>query len=114
MVPSSGFKAMADVGATPILVDTGPLHVTAVRAWQTGLAANAFVQLFDAASISDVTLGTTAPTWVVMTIFEAGPVSSGDGLPSDGILFRLGCVIASTTTPTGNTGNTQQVRIAYL
>ena len=114
MIPSSGFKALTNVGATAVLVETGPLHVTAVRAWQTGLAADAFVQLFDAASADDVTVGTTAPSWVVMTIFGAGPVSSGDGLPTHGLLFQRGLVIASTTTPTGSVANTQQVRITYV
>ena len=114
MVPSSGFIELLDVAGTAVLAKTGPLHVTAVRAFQTGLAADAFVQLFDAASASDVTVGTTKPAWVVMTIFAAGPVSGGDGLPTHGLLFRAGLVVASTTTPTGNTAATQQVRITYL
>lgn len=114
MIPSSGFIQLLNVGGTAVLARTGVLHVTAVRAFQTGLAADAFVQLFDAAAAADVTLGTTTPTWVVMTIFGAGPVSSGDGLPTHGLVFRLGLVVASTTTPTGLTGNTQQVRITYI
>jgi len=114
MIPSSGFISLFDVGGTAVLAKSGTLHVTAVRAFQTGLAADAFVQLFDAAAVSDVTLGTTKPTWVVMTIFGAGPVSSGDGLPTHGLLFKNGLVVASTTTPTGLTAATQQVRITYI
>jgi hypothetical protein len=114
MVPGASVISTLDVGGTVILVKTGPIQVVAIRAFQTALAADAYLQLFDAATAGAVTLGTTKPTWVVMTDFGAGEVSGGDGLPTHGLIFRLGLVIASTTTATGLTANIQQVRIAYL
>lgn len=105
---------LLDVGATAVLAYKGRCQVTAVRAFQGGLAADAYVQLFDAAAISEVNVGTTKPKWVVMTDFGAGEVSAGDGLPTHGVVFERGVVVASTTTSTGNTGATQQVRVAYI
>lgn len=114
MQPGSGVIELLDVGATAVLAYKGRCQVTAVRAFQAGLDADAYVQLFDAASASDVTVGTTKPKWVVMTDFGAGECSSGDGLPTHGLIFELGVVVASTTTSTGSTVKTQQVRIAYI
>jgi hypothetical protein len=81
----------------------------ACRAINTTGAA-AYIQLFNAAAASDVTLGTTVPTWVVKS--QASDVSDGDGLPTDGLLFPLGLFAASTTTPTGLTAAAQHVKIA--
>ena len=114
MVPGAGVISLLDVGATAVLAKTGATQVVSVRAFQVGLAADAYVQLFDAAAISEVTVGTTKPTWVVLTDFGSGEVSGGDGLPTHGLIFKLGVVVASTTTSAGNTGSTQQVRIAIL
>lgn len=114
MVPGAGLIKLLDVGATAQLAYKGRCQVVAVRAFQGGLAADAYVQLFDAAAISAVTVGTTKPDWVVMTDFGAGEVSAGDGLPTHGLIFENGVVVASTTTSTGSSGNTQQVRIAYI
>ena len=114
MVPGATVISLASVGATAVLARTGPVQVVAVRAFQGGLAADAYVQLFDAAAAADVTVGTTVPTWVVLTDFGAGEVSGGDGLPTHGLVFRNGVVVASTTTSTGSTGATQQVRIAVI
>jgi hypothetical protein len=86
----------------------------AIRAFQGGLAADAYIQLFDASSTASVTLGTTKPRWVVMLDFGAGEVSVGDGLPNEGLVFQNGIVVASTTTSTGNTGSTSQVRLAVI
>ena len=113
-VPGAGVISLADVGATAVLAQAGACQVVAVRAFQGGLAADAYVQLFDAATAGAVTVGTTKPTWVVMTDFGAGEVSAGDGLPTHGLIFKNGVVVASTTTSTGNSAATQQVRIAIL
>lgn len=88
--------------------------VKAIRAYQTGLAADAYIQLFDASSTSGITLGTTQPDWVVMLDFGAGEVSVGDGLPNEGLVFKNGVVVASTTTASGSTGATSQVRLAII
>lgn len=81
----------------------------ACRAFNT-TGASAYVQIFDVAAASDVTLGTTVPRWVVKS--QASDVSDGDGLPTDGLKFELGIFAASTTTPTGLTGATQHARFA--
>lgn len=114
MMPGAGVISLTDVGGTAVLAQKGRVQLVAVRAFQAGLAADAYVQLFDAAAISDVTVGTTKPTWVVMTDFGAGEVSGGDGLPTHGLIFERGIVVASTTTATGLTGSTQQVRLGFL
>jgi len=114
MVPGATLIKLADVAGTAVLAQKGPIQIVAVRAFQAGLAADAYVQMFDAAAVTDVTLGTTKADWVVMTDFGAGEVSTGDGLPTHGLVFHLGLVVASTTTAAGLTGNTQQVRICVL
>jgi hypothetical protein len=86
----------------------------AIRGFQDGLAADAYIQLFDAFSTSGITLGTTKPRWVVMLDFGAGEVSVGDGLPNEGLVFQNGIVIASTTSASGSTGATCQVRLAVI
>lgn len=113
-MPGAGLIKLTDVNATPQLAQAGPIQIVAVKAFQAGLGADAYVQLFDAASTSAVTVGTTKPDWVVLTDFGAGETSGGDGLPTHGLIFRNGCVVASTTTSAGNTNATQQVRIAFL
>lgn len=113
-MPGAGVIKLTDVGATAVLAQKGRVQLMAVRAFQAGLAADAYVQLFDAAAAGDVTIGTTKPTWVVLTDFGAGEVSTGDGLPTHGLIFELGIVVASTTTSSGNTGSTQQVRLAFI
>ena|SRR3990172_28711 len=114
MIPGATVIKVADVAGTAILAQKGPIQIVAVRAFQATLAADAYVQLFDAAVITDVTLGTTKPDWVVMTDFGAGEVSTGDGLPTNGLVFHAGLVVASTTTASGSTGITQQVRICVI
>jgi len=65
-------------------------------------AALSFVQLFDAAATSAVTLGTTTPTAVIPCASNAiTPVTNLTGM---GLRFRKGIVAAATTTATGNTG----------
>lgn len=62
-------------------------------------AAVAFVQMFNAASVGAVTLGTTPPTdWIAI---PAGGVI--DGFWPISPAFNAGLVVAATTTPTGNT-----------
>lgn len=114
MVPGAGVIEITDANGTAQLAYKGKCQVVAVRAFQGGLAADAYTQLFDAAAISEVTVGTTKPKWVVLTDFAAGEVSSGDGLPTHGLIFDRGVVVASTTTSTGASGATQQVRIAII
>lgn len=70
-----------------------------------------YLQLFDAAAVSDVTLGVTTPTAVI-------PIPAGDGT-ENGIRaigyesapprFYKGLVYAVTTTATGSTGPTTEL-----
>lgn len=109
--PASVVLSNNSVGATAVLVQKGVVQVTAMHALNTTAAA-AFVQYFDAAAITDVTVGTTVPLWVLRS--PASSISDGDGLPTHGLVFRLGVVVASTTTPTGSTGATQHVRTGIM
>lgn len=97
---------------TLVLAQKGRLAITAVRLFTDSAAADIFLQMFDAAQESDVTLGTTIPDWVVTIDSAASPVSSGDGLPTHGLVFSKGLVIASTTTPAGATTSASHARIA--
>ena len=68
-------------------------------------AAVGYVQVFDAAAIADVTLGTTVPDLVITT--ESNAIGAGSALSLyKPIKFAKGIVIASTTTATGSTGVT--------
>jgi hypothetical protein len=60
-------------------------------------AAEAFIQVFDKAA-GDVTVGTTAPDYVIPL-----PASGGAVLPLNKVGFRhdVGLVVACTTTATG-------------
>ena len=61
-----------------------------------------YIQVFDADDIADVTLGTTAPYYVVpMGSSATGTIAFWGGLP-----LSTGCVVAATTTATGSTGVT--------
>lgn len=112
--PSGGSLVKANsLAATATLVQGGPVTLTAIHAINT-TAADAYIQIFDAAAIANVTVGTTVPDWVVMSDFGVGLVSVSDGLPTHGLSFRNGLVAVSTTTPTGNTGATQHARFVIF
>ena len=65
--------------------------------------SDAFLQLFDAASASDVTLGTTVPNQSYFIPGPAGATGGADRIYTRPILFEAGLAYAVTTTPTGNT-----------
>lgn len=109
-----GFSALVtanSLGGTVTQVATGAKTLTAIRAINT-TAADAYVQLFDVAAITDVTLGTTLPAWVVLS--DPNDLSLGDGLPNGGLMFQNGIAAASTTTATGLTAAVQHVRLAVM
>ena len=87
---------------------TGQVWVKGIHDINT-TASTAFVQLFDAAAAADITLGTTVPTYVVRS--AATSCSDPHNIPSHGLLFRLGVVVACTTTPLGSTTAEQHVRV---
>jgi hypothetical protein len=70
----------------------------------------AFIQFFDAAATSAVTLGTTAPTFTLAVPAFAGAI---DTSPVIDYTFKNGIVVAATTTQTGNTAlsSTCQIQI---
>jgi len=110
MLGSDLLKANA-VDGTATLLQKGHLTVTAARIFADSAAADIILQMFDAASAADVTVGTTIPDWVVVLDSAAAPVSGGDGLPTHGAEFKLGLVVACTTTPVGSTGSAANVRV---
>lgn len=114
MMPGSRLIKNDSVGATAVLVQKGAVQVTAMYSINTTALA-AFVQYFDAAATTDVTVGTTLADWVIRSpALTGGNVSDGDGLPTHGLVFTRGVVIASTTTPFGSTGATQHVRTGLV
>jgi hypothetical protein len=68
-----------------------------------------FIQLFDAATTSGITLGVTAPKFIISV-----PSGNGvtDGLFLPGLAFQNGVVMAVTTTPTGSTAPSSAVSIS--
>ena len=61
-----------------------------------------YLQVFDAGDVDDVTLGTTAPYYVVpMGSSATSTIPFAGGLP-----LTHGCVVCATTTPTGSTAVT--------
>ena len=62
-------------------------------------SAAAYLQIFDAADVSDVTLGTTPPTMVLGCGIGAPNTQVPANLSWD---FDNGIVIAATATPTGD------------
>ena len=82
---------------TKVLLAAGPRLLHAVDAYNGAGAADAFVQLFDAASTAEVNLGTTVPRWVL-------PVPKGGGnapVYTAPVPFEAGLVVAVTSTASG-------------
>ncbi len=93
---------------TPLLVQAGE---TLLYGWEmvNNEAAASYLRLFNAAAAADVTLGTTAPDYVITT---AASVSTARTLNKP-LRFSLGLVIGSCTTATGSghTGASQDVSL---
>ena len=95
----------------PVLAYPGRCGISSIR-YVNGDVGTRFCQVFDAASVSDVTIGTTEPTWVLV----AGANGQDDNLKAPAV-FEKGVVVAGTTTATGNTGagaGTQFLRMALV
>jgi hypothetical protein len=93
----------AAITNTPVLVTGKLAHLVMMDAYHEN-AVTGYIQMFDAASDSDVILGTTTPDWV----FPIPPSGGHDRsyTPNDyyqGVRFSLGLVIAATTTRAGLT-----------
>ncbi len=74
-------------------------------------AAIVYIQFFDAATTAAVTLGTTAPTFWVAVPALGGVVDTSF---VQGFVFKLGVVVAATTTPTGSTAATSTCPLVLL
>lgn len=84
--------------ALEVFVGRGNLYGFLV---ENNTASDIFLQVFDAASAASVTVGTTAPVFTVRI-----PGSSAFGKDADDMSYKFlgnGCVVAVTTTRTGNT-----------
>lgn len=77
-----------DVDESEDLVRAGPCEVTWGSVFNTHTAVQ-FLKFYDAAAVTDVTVGTTAP---VMTL----AVPPASAVPIAEIIFDLGCVVAAT------------------
>ena len=91
-----------------ILVQTGDTLLTGYSILN-GTAAVAYVQFFNAAALSGVTLGTTVADYVVGNAASAVTARSFN----KPLYFPLGLCIFSTTTATGLTGAAQNVSLEY-
>lgn len=91
-----------------ILVGVGPLELSSFFVYNNDSAA-AFLQIFDAAAIGDVVLGTTVPDWVI----GVAATSWAQGQFSKPLMFYKGIVIgfATTATGAGATGSTAEVNL---
>lgn len=114
MPEASRLSRAANVTGLVTMEAGGPLIITAIRAWQGGIAADAYIQLFDSSTTGGITLGTTQPAWTTHLNQSLGDITNGDGLPNRGLVFNNGLVVASTTTPDGATTSTTQVRVTIL
>jgi hypothetical protein len=96
-----------DVVEADVLIQAGQTIVTAYNIHNT-TAADAFLQMFNAAAIADVTMGTTVPNYVIAV--EANGVQHGN-FPG-GLGFTLGLVVAGTTATGNATGAAIDVSFA--
>lgn len=95
-----------DVNATDVLVQAGETLLYGYTLHNV-TAADAFLLLFNAAAIADVTVGTTVPDYVVPNAAN-GVASRAFTKP---LYFALGLVIASTTATDGSTDAAQDVSL---
>lgn len=97
-------------------VDSAAGNLFSYEATSSGTAA-CYVEFFNAASGS-VTLGTTAPVWVVPLLSTASNGYSRNNAPTAGALFSFGTAlsVAAVTTPGGSTtcpANSVLVNVGY-
>lgn len=96
------------VGATLTAVKGSAGQMYGAVIGNSGSSA-AYVQIFDAATVGAVTLGTTAPK---LSFF----IPAGGGLTRDfsnGVVFSSGIIFACTTTRAGSTAPTNTVDVNY-
>lgn len=91
--------------ATKRIVDDTTIHIENITISNPN-TVSLFLQMFDAAATGDVTLGSTAPNYVlpIPDGTSATLVGAIDKEFPKGLQFDLGFVWAITTTATGSTG----------
>ncbi len=93
----------ASLNATAVLVNGAACAVQWLNIDNTMNTAKSFLQLYDAAATSDVTVGTTTPTYTLV-IPGSGAYDTALGDRDRHVFdFKNGIVAAATTTITGNT-----------
>ena len=76
-------------------------------------ATDVFIQLFDAVQVSDVTVGTTVPDYVLgVPAGDATKRGFRDAYWNPGLDFQKGIVIAATTTVGGNTAGATAAHVS--
>jgi len=94
---------------SPIVALMGkPCYVSAVHGINTTGAA-AYLQLFDKATIAEVSLGTTVPTFVLSMATGASATQEFTG--PNFLKFENGICAASTTTSTGSSAAITHARV---
>lgn len=111
LLPGSTYITIDSLAETVTLAKSGRCVVTLMHAINTTGAA-AYIQLFDAAAITEVTLGTTLPVFVLKS--AANDPATHDGIPAGGVVFTRGVCAASTTAVLGSTGAAQHVRLGIV
>ena len=88
--------AKTGFAGTAVLVQTGKKVIKNMK-YINEDSATRFCQLFDAAAVASVTVGTTVPTWIMV----AGANGGNDDFVGE-LVFDNGIIAASTTTATGS------------
>lgn len=104
-VPNTGAIPIFDASVSNT-VETGvayPTNLITVHAYNTS-TSDCYLQLFNAAAASDVTLGSTAPTQSYLIPGASGTNAGAYELPLDfpGIQFTTGICYAVTSTKNGS------------
>jgi len=109
MPPRAKFEVGATLPISTLSLDDAPGAAVKASAgllygWhiQNAAAAITYVQVFDAAAVGDVILGTTTPLFVI----GIGSSVHASLTLETPIIFATGIVVFATTTPTGATGAT--------
>lgn len=97
----------ASVTATKATVFTGTGRISGFVILNNA-AAITYIQVFDALA-ANVTVGTTAPTYVIPLPASGAVTMPTADIPRNALTFTLGCVIASCTTRTGSSTATSDV-----
>ena len=113
------FKYTGTLTNTPVLVTQNFKEGQVYLAYYDGFnGANTditYIQLFDVPSASDVTLGVTAPDWVIPIPERGG--HDGNYTPNDyfqGLKFKNGLVAAATTTRGGSTAPSTAIDVNFF